>query len=127
MTDSYTPPPSQNKPWPAHKTPATVVAKNVVQELPTTDEMPNISEANIQDICVSEATASGVAVAAGVLCASVAHAQAAVRSDSEALGTPPPMANPGVGQDWYTVCTKPKTPVHIPEENIRLTAVMPGP
>lgn len=126
LTDSDTPPPSQNKLTPTLKTPTTVVARNVVLELPTSGVtesiMSNITEANTQDTCVSEAmhSASGVAAAAGVLCESSAHAQAAVRSDSEAQGTLLPMADPVAGQAWYIVCTKPKIPVHIPEENIGL-------
>jgi len=100
-----TPPFSQSRPKPAHKTPATVV-QYAVQDLPTADVMSNIAGVNTQDVGVSEATTSGVAAAIGVLCASAAPAQAAVRSDSETLGTVPPMANPGAGQAWYTVCKK---------------------
>ena len=81
LTDSDTPPPCQNKSRPAHKTPATVV-EHVVQEFSTADVISNIAGVYTQAVSISEATASSVAVATGVMCASAVQAQAAMRRGS---------------------------------------------
>ena len=93
FSDSGTPPPSQNRPKLARKTPATVVDTDVVQEISTSGAMestvPNISDdMDSQNICVSEAKASDMTMYASVLYVPPAYTQAAVHNDSQALGAP---------------------------------------
>ena len=64
--------------------------------------MPNISDdMDSQNICVSEAKASGMTMHASVLYVPPTYTQAAVHYDSQALGAPLSVANPGLGQGYY--------------------------
>ena len=83
--------------------------------------MPNISDdMDTQNICVSEAKASGMTIHASVMCVPPTYTQAAVHNDSYALGAPLSVANPGLGQGYYTAGIQPKISAHVPEPNTGL-------
>ena len=83
--------------------------------------MPNISDdMDTQNICVSEAKASGMTMHVGVLYVPPTYTQAAVHNDSQALGAPLSVANPGLGQGYYTAGMQPTFPAHAPEPNTGL-------
>jgi len=107
FSDTDTPLASQNKPKLARRAPAIVADTDVVQEISTSGAMesmmPNISDdMDTQNICVSEAKASGMTIHASVMCVPPTYTQAAVHSDSYALGAPLSVANPGLDQGYYT-------------------------
>jgi len=125
FSDTDTPPASQNKPKLARRAPAIVVDTDVVQEISTSGAMesmmPNISDdMDTQNICVSEAKASGMTIHASVMCVPPTYTQAAVHNDSYALGAPLSVANPGLGQGYYTAGIQPKISAHVPEPNTGL-------
>ena len=124
FSDAETPPPSQSRPKLARKTTAIVVVTDVVQGMSTScameSTMPNISDdMDTQNICVSEAKASGMTMHAGILYVPPTYrpTQAAVHNDSQAVGALLSVANPGLGQGYYTAGMQPKIPAHVPEPN----------
>ena len=83
--------------------------------------MPNISDdMDTQNICVSEAKASGMMMHARVLYVQPTYTQAALHNESQALGAPLSVANPGLGQGYYTAGIPPKIPAYAPEPNTGL-------
>jgi len=83
--------------------------------------MRNISDdMDAQNICVSEAKASGMTMHASVLRVPPAYTQAAVHNDSHALGAPLSVANPGLDQSYYTAGIQPEISAHVPEPNTGL-------
>jgi len=86
----------------------------------TESTTPSIADMDTQSICVSEAKASGITLHASVLYVPPTYTQAAVHMDSQALGAPLSVANPGLGQSYYTAGVQPKIPAHVPESNAGL-------
>jgi len=83
--------------------------------------MPNISDdMDAQNICVSEAKASGMMMHASVVYVPPTYTQAAVHNESQALGAPLSVANPGLGLGYYTAGLQPKIPAYAPESNMGL-------
>ena len=83
--------------------------------------MPNISDnMDTHNICVSEAKASGMKMHASVLCVPPTYTQAAVHNDSHAVDAPLSVANPSLGQSYYTGGIQPKIPAHVQELNTGL-------